>query len=304
MPSLISSPDASELSPELLRAARWVEQHPGDVAMHSMRECARRAGLAPATLTRLAHALGYEGFEELKQRFQQEFTSEAGYAARARSLQDASRKDGDWLEALNEAQLANVQSARQLNTRAQFDLLAAAMLQARTVYFMGLRASYGLAFHLHYSYGLIAPNGVLVQDVGGTAADQLVRMGPQDMLVLVSLAPYTRQTVLAAEQAARQGVSLAALTDSALSPLARGAAHKLLFRAETSSYFQSMVGALAVVEALTAAVAVKGGRKVLAHLQTVQDQLDAQGAYWEKMDKKTAHAGRRKAVPLRKTERR
>lgn len=302
MPTLISGPDASELSPELLRAARWVERHPGEVAMQSMRECARRAGLAPATLTRLAHALGYEGFDELKQRFQHEFTSEAGYAARARKLQDASRKDGDWLETFSEAQLGNVQSARLLNTRAQFDQLAVAMLQARTVYFLGLRASYGLAFHLHYSYGLLAPNGVLVQDVGGTAADQLVRMGAQDLLVLVSLAPYTRQTVLAAEQATRQGVGLAALTDSAVSPLARGAAHKLFFRTETSSYFQSMVGGLAVVEALTAAVAIRGGRKVLTHLQTVQDQLDAQGAYWEKIDKKTGSAGRRKAVPLRKSD--
>lgn len=301
-PPFLSKPDVSALSPELLRAARWLEQHPGEVAMHSMRECARRAELAPATLTRLAHALGYEGFDELKQHFQQEFTSDAAYAARARTLQDNSRKEVDWLEALNQAQLANVASARSLNARAQFEQAASAMLQARTVHFLGMRASYGLAFHLHYSYGLVAPNGVLVQDLGGTVADQLVRMRPQDVLVLVSLAPYTRQTVLAAEQAAGQGVKVVALTDSALSPLARAATHRLLFGAESSSYFQSMVGAMAVAEALTAAVAVRGGRKVLSHLQAVQEQLDAQGAYWEKLDKKNAQGGRRKSVPLRKPD--
>jgi len=87
-----------------------------------MRECASRAALA--TLTRLAHALGYEGSQELKQHFLQAFTSETAYAARARTLQDASRKDADWLEALNETQLANVAIARSLNTRAQFDQAA------------------------------------------------------------------------------------------------------------------------------------------------------------------------------------
>ena len=54
------------LSPELLRAARWVEAHPRDVALHSMRECARRADLAPATLTRLSRALGFPGFDAIK----------------------------------------------------------------------------------------------------------------------------------------------------------------------------------------------------------------------------------------------
>ena len=297
---LFTSPDASELSPELFRAARWLEQHPGDAAMHSMRECARRAGLAPATFTRLAHALGYEGFEGLKQRFQQDLSSEGAYTVRARALQDTARKDADWLEALNEAQHANVGSACSLNRRAQFDAVASSMLKAESVYFLGMRASFGLAFHLHYSYGLVAPNGVLVQDVGGTQADQLARMGRRDLLVVVSLAPYTRQTVLAAEQAAAQGVTIVAVTDSALSPLARMASHQLLFRAQSTSYFQSMVGALAVAEALTAAVAVRGGSRVLAHLQAVQSQLDAHGAYWNRIDKKTAGTGRRQVIALRK----
>lgn len=276
---------AHGLSPELLRAARWLEAHPRDAALVSMRECARRAGLAPATFTRLARALGHGGFDALKLRFQQALAPEAGaagYAARARALQASARRDALWLETLNEAQHANAASACGLNTSAQFEAAAAAMLKARRVCFLGLRASHGLAFHLHYSYRLIASNGELAQDLGGTLADQLARLGPHDLLVAISLAPYTRQTVLAAEQAARQGVPVLALTDSSFSPLVKVAGQALLFRAQGASYFQSMVGALALAEALAAAVAVRGGKKVLAHLRMVQEQLAAQGAYWQK----------------------
>lgn len=296
----LADSDALVLSPELLRAARWLEKHPGLAAMKSMRECARQAGVAPATFTRLAHALGYAGFEGLKQRFQEDISCGAGYAARARALQVSAKQDADWLEALNDAQHANAASASGLNTRADYDAVASAMLRADTVYFLGMRASFGLAFHLHYSYGLLAPNGVLVQDVGGTLADQLVRMGKRDLLVVVSQAPYTRQTVLATEQVAAQGVAVAAITDSLLSPLARAAQHKLLFHAQGSSYFHSMVGALAVAESLSAAVAVRGGAKVLTHLQSVQGHLDGQGAYWQKMGKKPAAAAQppsRRAAP-------
>jgi DNA-binding MurR/RpiR family transcriptional regulator len=269
------------LSPELLRAARWIEAHPREVALHSMRECGRRAGLAPATLTRLAQALGFQGFEAIKHRCQESFSAQGGYAGRAEMLQASARQDKDWLALLNEAQHANSASVGGLNQAAQLEAAADAMLKARRVFFLGLRASHGLALHLHYTYGLLAPNGILVQGLGGTLEDQVGDMGPDDLLVVASSASYTRQTVEAVARARRQGAPVLALTDSALSPIAREAAHTLLFRTDSPSYFHSMVGALALIEALAAAVAVRGGRKVLAHLQARQDRLDSEGAYWD-----------------------
>lgn len=292
------------LSPELLRAARWLEAHPREPALLSMRECARRAALAPATFTRLARALGHDGFHALKLRFQQALAPEggaAGYTARARALQATARRGAGWLETLNEAQHANAASACGLNTSTQFEAAASAMLKARRVCFLGLRASHGLAFHLNYSYGLIASNGELAQDLGATLFDQLARLGPHDLLVAISLAPYTRQTVLAVGQAARQGVPVLALTDSSLSPLVKIAGQTLLFRAQGASYFQSMVGALALAEALAAAAAVRGGKKVLLHLQAMQQQLAAQGAYWQKPQESRASA-QSNSHPRKQTE--
>jgi DNA-binding MurR/RpiR family transcriptional regulator len=268
------------LSPELQRAARWIEGHPDEVALQSMRECARRAGLAPATFTRLAHALAHAGFDALKLQCQQQL---AGYASRARVLQ---RRAGDWLETLNQTQHANSAAIAGLNPRARVEAAADAMLKAPRVHFLGLRASHGLAFHLHYTYALLAPNGVLLQDLGGTLLDQLDRIERNELLVAISLAPYTRQTVEAVEQAAGRGIAVVAITDSPHSPLARAARHTLLFRADSPSYFQSMVGALALAEALAAAVTVRGGRRVLAHLQAAQQRLDQRGAYVERRARK------------------
>jgi len=273
------------LSPELQRAARWVESHGSEVALHSMRECARRAGLAPASFTRLARALGHDGFDALKLQCQQAL---AGYADRARSLQSRARRSSSWLAALNEAQRANAASIAGLNAHPQFEAAAEAMLQARQVAFLGLRASHGLAFHLHYTYGLLARNGLLLQDLGGTLADQIDRLDASDLLVAISLAPYTRQTVEAVLQAQGRGAPVLAITDNAHSPLARGAAHTLLFDADSPSYFQSMVGALALAEALAAAVTVRGGRKVLTHLRQMQQRLDERRAYVERRARKLA----------------
>ena len=54
------------LPPQLQEAARWIIDHPTDVALLSLREQARRAGIAPATLTRLAKRLGLRGYEGVR----------------------------------------------------------------------------------------------------------------------------------------------------------------------------------------------------------------------------------------------
>src|SRR3954467_5129052 len=54
------------LPPQLQTAARYVLDRPDDVALLSMREQARRAGLPPATMTRLAKRLGLEGYDEVR----------------------------------------------------------------------------------------------------------------------------------------------------------------------------------------------------------------------------------------------
>ena len=289
VPALFANIPLDGLSPELLRAARWIEAHPREVALHSMRECARRATLAPATLTRLSKTLGFPGFDAIKNLCQESFAAQAGYAGRAEALQASARHSKDWLANLNETQYANAASVSALNQPRQMEAAADAVLKARRIYFLGLRANHGLALYLHYTYGLLASNGVLVQGLGGTLHDQIGEMSRSDLLVAMSFAPYTRQTVDAVAQAQEQGADLLVLTDSALSPIARSATHTLLFRADSSSYFHSMVGALALAEALAAAVAVRGGRKVLARLQSRQDRLDREGAYWDqRADKRTS----------------
>ena len=62
MPDPASDPSLSDriaqafasLPPQLQAAASFVLEHPDDVALLSMREQARRAGVPPVTMTRLA----------------------------------------------------------------------------------------------------------------------------------------------------------------------------------------------------------------------------------------------------------
>ena len=77
-----------DLSPQLQQAARHVVDRPDDVALLSMRSLALAADVTPSTMVRLAQSLGYEGYNEFRELFQQRLrVGPSGYVERARDLQ-------------------------------------------------------------------------------------------------------------------------------------------------------------------------------------------------------------------------
>ena len=266
------------LSPELQRAARWVREHPSALGLQSMRQSAQAAGVAPATMTRLAQALGVGGFEGLR-------------APVVVHLADASRRStplntmmpvGEAPEVLGQlvrTQMANVRSIEK-NVPATLQAAAQAVLAARSVAFLGSRASFGVVQSLQYTCDWLRSGTWLASDPANAGFDRLSDLGDADLLVVVSQAPYTRTVVEATQEAHGRGVPVLALTDSDLSPLAQSARWVLKFESEATGFFHSMTGALALGEALMNEVALQGGTRVAQRLAHRQQRHEEARTYW------------------------
>lgn len=269
------------LSPELQRAARWVREHPTELGLQSMRQSAHAAGVAPATMTRFAQALGLAGFEDLRRPAK----AHLARAAQRRSPINLASGQGaapEYSPDLAGAQARNQASVQTRNPAAVWQVAAQAVLDAREVVFLGMRASFGMAYHLRYTCDWLRPGTHLAGDGGDILTDRLADLRPDDLLVVVSQAPYTRAVVEAAQEASARGVPVLALTDSPLSPLARAAGQVLVFEADSPAFFHSMTGAQALAETLMDAVARQGGEPVAKRLAERQQRLLASRTYWEK----------------------
>ena len=276
------------LSPELQRAARWVSRHGTALALHSMRDSARAAGVTPATMTRLAQRLGFDGFEGLRAPFRRGLAGPARAPlelerGRCAAVAPMLRRRGRFAEC---AAAGQRRLGHQSQPYGRHRRRRAALVDATQVYFLGLRVCHGVAFYLAYAYGLLRANGKLVTGIGGTLSDQVARIGGGDVLVAVSQSPYTRQTVEAVGLARTHGATVIALTDSPLSPMARHVQHVLLYDTASSAHFHSTAGAQALAEALIAAVAARGGDAATQHLRRMQGHLRSSGAYWERRGEK------------------
>ncbi|MFT9386396.1 MurR/RpiR family transcriptional regulator [Acetobacter sp.] len=266
------------LSPQLQAAARYVVDNPRDVALLSMREQARRAELQPATMTRLAKHLGYDGYDAIRTLYKDAMRDRlAGFAdkAGAQAQHQKLLGDGALAAAILSAMREQVGQLATPHALPRIVQAAACLSRARTVYCLGLRASHPVAWHLHYILSLSGGKSVLLDGIAGTGIDPIARADRQDALLVVSIMPYTRASIEVAEYAKHLGVPIIALTDSEVSPLARLADASILVQTESPSFFHSLVPAFAVAEVLGALIAGHGGERTLAALQRSDAWLEA-----------------------------
>jgi DNA-binding MurR/RpiR family transcriptional regulator len=152
---------------------------------------------------------------------------------------------------------------------------AEVLASARRIYCLGLRSSHSVAWHLHYVLTLIGERSIHLDGIAATGTDALARAGERDVLLVASVLPYTRLTIELAEYAAGRGVSVVAITDSEVAPLAQTAQHVVVVPTDSPSFFHAMSPAFVVAEILGAVVAGRGGDNALATLRHTDEHLAA-----------------------------
>ena len=263
------------MSEQLQAAAQYVLNQPHEVALLSMREQARQAGVQPATMTRLAKHLGLAGYEDIRQRHADAMRGDVtGFAGRVGAQAKSQKLKGDQVLAADmlggiAAQVGLLSQPESLATLVE---AARRLSAARRIYCLGLRSSHSPAWHLHYILSLAGKHSIMLDAAGGIGADALGSATVEDVMVAVSVLPYTRQTIEIADYAGDAGVPLVAITDSLVAPLAQRAACTVVVPTDSPSFLHTMSPAFVVAEVLGALVAGQAGDTASAALAGVDRQ--------------------------------
>lgn len=272
----------TNLTPELQKAARFIVEHPEEIGLNSMRSVARDAGVKPATVSRLAKRLGFEEYEKLREPFRQRLRSHSPeFASKLQDVQKRSETgDRSLFADLRAQEIANIERSLSDDNYIVMEDAAATLHESQRVYVLGLRGAYAPAFLFHYAYQLFQDNSQLLDTRAGIFADQLRGIGPDDSLLVVSFPPYTLLTIDAVEYAAEAGAKIIAITDSVISPAANAAAHTIITWNESPSFYHSLTGAMAVVQAIVALLVTKTGGDAVEIVEEAEKQLSRISAYW------------------------
>lgn len=272
-----------QLSVQFQGGARYLLDHPRDIAIQSMRKVASNAGVQPATLVRLSQSLGFEGWQGLRELFVTAVRDGGSqpYARRARKVvkdSDTTSGPGKMLAEMIEVQHHNLDALLANNAGSlprAADLLAAAPI----VHVAGFRSCFPIAFTFHYIYGLFRSSVRLIRGDAGTLEMELRALNAKDAVLVAGFAPYSQESLRVAQAAREAGCKVIALTDSTVAPIALEADCTLLFAIDSPSFFPSITSGVTMVEALVEQLLARKGKGAIRALEQTEGQLHRTGAY-------------------------
>jgi DNA-binding MurR/RpiR family transcriptional regulator len=274
-----------ELSPQLRKAARFVIDNPDEIALHSMRWIAARAGVHPNVMIRLARTIGFASYAPFRQEFRDWILERGGtgWVGRAQGLRQHGQNTPhtDIVGSYIEQEIENLQKSFGRGSVPRLKEAAALIREARQVYVLGLRSLFSVGFYFHYVCRMFMRKTVLLTGVGGTFADDLRNVDRTDVMIAFSYQPYANDTVKAVKFARERGARIIVVTDSRTSPVVAKGGVNIIVSNTSKSLFPTMLPAFAVAQMLATLLVAESGNETLAEIARSQEQLNRFGVYIE-----------------------
>jgi DNA-binding MurR/RpiR family transcriptional regulator len=252
-----------DMSKSYQRIAVYLTQNPNDVAVLSVQAIAERCGVHASNVVRFAQALGYDGFKTLQGLFQRRLSAAApGFEARVKALEGelGARKDrseGGFLRDLVVRDIASLQNLLLEIPEADLRKAVTLLEKAENVYLIGQLRSMPVADLLRYILTMLGKRCVLLDPSGGLATHMASLIRKTDVLFAISFRFYATEVVNIVEETAKRKIPIIAISDSTLSPLAKGATVLLAVPEHEYSFSRSLAAPMCLAQALTVALAAR-----------------------------------------------
>ena len=242
------------LSPQLQRLARYALDKPHDLALATVAAVAEANAVQPSSTIRFANALGFDGFSQMQQVFRSHLVERgAPYRERIKRMAPGPQAAGGVLhQFVDEA----VDELRHLEEHVDPNALAAAvrlLAAAPRIHVLAQRRAFPVAAYLAYALNQLELRAHLLDGLGGMLDGFARNIGAGEVLVVASFRNYSPAVVETALAARTRGVSVIAITDSALSPLKSAADVCFELGDDSSRPFRSLVAPLCLAQALVVA---------------------------------------------------
>ena len=277
----------AELPPTLRAAADYLLEHPGNIATLSMRQVAADTGISLGNFPRLAKALGYETYNELRAVYSEQVQNGGvgDYHIRAEALREVSVGEGQnttWQE-FRAAAHRNVDRLFEQNHLSAVIAAAERLASARTVHVVGMQASLSSSIYAKYLGSMVSARFRMISGMGGVFADDISDITEQDVLLAVSMRPSSGFTIRVAQAARDAGAHVVAITDSDASPLALIAQDVLLTPNKSPMFFDSYLGTTLLIEVLFGFLTMQT-KDAAGRIEKMERQRHALGEYWTNKD--------------------
>lgn len=239
------------------RIANYILEHYDKAAYMTASKLGALVGVSESTVVRFAIELGFEGYPEMQKSLQELIRMKLTSVQRV-EVTNSLIGEGDVLEKILMSDAEKIRRTLEEVDREAFEAAVDKIVAADKIYIIGVRSSSSLAGFLNFNFRMIFDNVKFVQTTSGSEMfEQIMSIGPNDVMIAISFPRYSKRIVNAVEYAHNAGADVISLTDSHQSPIAGVADQLLLARSDLVSFVDSLVAPLSIINAIIVAVSRK-----------------------------------------------
>lgn len=239
----------------------------------------KEVGVSESTTVRFATQLGYKGFPEFH-RALEELVRNRLTSIQRMEVTYGHVPQGEILDTIFQSDIEKIKMTMESIDHNAFELAVDTLLEARTIYIVGIRSCAPLASFLGFYLNLILDDVRLVQTNSASEIfEQMIRISEKDVIIGISFPRYSMRTLKAIEFANNRNAKVITITDSVHSPINLYSSCNLIAKSDMASIVDSLVAPLSVVNALVVALCMKRQSEVVNTLESMEKIWDEYQVY-------------------------
>ncbi|MBK7632205.1 MAG: MurR/RpiR family transcriptional regulator [Ignavibacteriales bacterium] len=228
-------------------------------------------GASVASIVRFSQRAGFKGFSELRDSItgslQKELTNKQIFP-----LFEKRRADEDLLTEVANLDIKNINDTLNLIERGTFNYVIDRISKSERVFTAGLGISYLLSELLAYQLTQVGISSSVLQHSHTLFNEHILFLNPKDLLIVFSFPPYSKETIEAAEYAAKRKIDVISITNKHASPVTFFTKANLIVKSENMLFTNSFAAISVLINAIATACAIKDkqrAKKVLKESEEI-----------------------------------
>lgn len=264
----------SSFSKNQRKLANYVLENLQTIPLLSVNELAEKADVSTATVVRFSRVLGFNGYLEMRNYLMELLKEKLSPVDKYRATISKKNEYQDSLGKIAHQIVKNINQTMQLNTLQEFKHIVQHILDANTIYCMGMGISRYMAEIMAYLLKMYMKKAVAISNDTLSFKEQVVLLNGDDLIIAFSFPPYSRPTVEAAELAHENSISVISFTDKKTAPIVEYSTHTLIAKTDNILFTNSLGAISVLMNALVTEIALKQEDKILTTLQKVEKSMN------------------------------
>lgn len=273
----------SQMSKSQVKIANYILEHRHSVPFLTGNKLAKQTEVSEATVVRFATFLGYSGYNQFQQALVDSVEKQLNTAERLQMSRDMHNETERTIYDIFQDDIANITSTVESLNIDDFQLAAKHILEAERIYVVANRSAVSLGVFLHYYLDIIFGNTEIIHTTAA-GIDQMYNVTDQDVVIGLSFARYTRNTIELAAFAKERQATIIAITDHETSPITTYADVSLFASSNMPSFADSFTAPLSLINALITYIGNHKYETVNTRLENLEQLWDRYQVFQEKKE--------------------